>query len=157
MLCPQTNNSAFGNCTARFDCRVSLCTRKRQVRYYEHSTTNLNSLRFLNRTGILAMLCQSLMGMSDDDIVSEYAKSECMRDKDYPSTNDVTVKGKFDRKRFAGSPPQAMLDTLAFIRSKYNSVCPGYLDHIGFDNSWRHRFVACQAKSLPEAKFASKL
>lgn len=103
------------------------------------------------------MLCQSLMGMSDDEIVAEYAKSECMRDKDYPLTNKVTVKGKFDRKRFAGSPPQAMRDTLAFIRSRYDTVCPGYLDHIGFDKLWRDRFVTCQAGGFPEATFVSKL
>jgi Tyrosine phosphatase family len=101
-----------------------------------------------DRTGIVAMLCQSILGMSDDEMIAEYAQSEqllTLSDDERCSTSATkSVKGKFDKQRFAGSPPQAMRDTLAHVRSRYGSVSPGYLNHIGFDEAWRDRFVACQ-------------
>jgi Tyrosine phosphatase family len=97
------------------------------------------------------MLCQSILQMSDDDIIEEYAKSECMREEGCTNTNAITVKGRFDRQRFAGSPPHVMAETLTFVRRKYGSVCPGYLDAIGFGKSWRDRFWACQKNVPPHA------
>eukprot|EP00549_Striatella_unipunctata_P026217 CAMPEP_0118697516 /NCGR_PEP_ID=MMETSP0800-20121206/14569_1 /TAXON_ID=210618 ORGANISM="Striatella unipunctata, Strain CCMP2910" /NCGR_SAMPLE_ID=MMETSP0800 /ASSEMBLY_ACC=CAM_ASM_000638 /LENGTH=40 /DNA_ID= /DNA_START= /DNA_END= /DNA_ORIENTATION= len=39
-----------------------------------------------------------------------------------------------------------MIDTLKFVRKKYGSVSPGYLDDISFDASWRKRLVNAQKK-----------
>ena len=100
-----------------------------------------------DRTGMLAMLCQSIMGMSDEDMIEEYAKSEVMRDASAAAGNIVTVKGSFDRGRFTGAPPEVMRQTLEYVRSRYTSICPGYLDHIKFDQSWRERFIQCQQKT----------
>ncbi|KAL3894335.1 MAG: hypothetical protein SGARI_007777 [Bacillariaceae sp.] len=58
-----------------------------------------------------------------------------------PATNKST-KGKLDRNIFSGTNRQAMIDTLAFLRSKYGSVSPGYLDAIGFDKAWRRRLTS---------------
>jgi Tyrosine phosphatase family len=97
------------------------------------------------------MLCQSILGMNDDEIIDEYAQSEqslTMSDDERhnPSNVKSPVKGKFDKQRFAGSPPQAMRDTLDYVRSRYGSISPGYLNHIGFGETWRDRFVSCQRR-----------
>jgi Tyrosine phosphatase family len=104
-----------------------------------------------DRTGIVAMLCQSILGLSDDAIIDEYAQSEqllTMSEDERYSTSPAKspVKGKFDKQRFAGSPPQAMRDTLIYVRSRYGSISPGYLNHIGFGEVWRDRFVSCQRR-----------
>jgi hypothetical protein len=99
-------------------------------------------LNTLSRTGMLAMLCQSILKQSDDEIIEEYFKSEVMRD---PSVAAAKVaRGRFDKSKFTGAPREAMIETLEFVRERYGSVCPGYLDSIGFDQSWRDRFVASQ-------------
>jgi Tyrosine phosphatase family len=113
----------------------------------DESVVVFHCVKGKDRTGIVAMLCQSILDLSDDEMVAEYAQSEQLltlsEDERYSKTVK-SVKGKFDKQRFAGSPPQAMRDTLAYVRSRYGSISPGYLDHIGFDAAWRDRFVACQ-------------
>jgi protein tyrosine/serine phosphatase len=91
-------------------------------------------------TGMLSMLLQSLVGVSDEDIVEDYYKSNIMR-KTSAAAEGMRQRGKLDRAFFSGTNPEAMVTTLAFLRSKYGSVSPGYLDSIGFDQSWRQRLV----------------
>jgi hypothetical protein len=98
-----------------------------------------------DRTGIVAMLCQSILGLSEEQIIHEYALSEQFLLGVYEEKSTVPIPGRFDKQRFAGSPPQVMRDTLTLVRSRYGSVNPGYLDHIGFDRTWRDRFVLVQA------------
>lgn len=122
-----------------------------------------------DRTGILAMLLQSMIGISDDIIINEYHLSESLisdqqllrdtssaaavasvadnNEKEYddgtknkPSTsNNNRSTGRLDKKLFVGAPKQVMIDTLIYIRNKYGSVSPGYLNHIGFHEEWQIR------------------
>jgi hypothetical protein len=94
-----------------------------------------------DRTGLVAMLCQSILGLSDEQIIHEYALSEQCLLGINEEKSSVPIEGRFDKRRFAGSPPMAMRDTLNLVQSRYGSVSPGYLDHIGFDQKWRDRFV----------------
>jgi hypothetical protein len=81
--------------------------------------------------------------MSEEEMIEEYFKSEVMRDPSVAALK-LAQKGRFDKRKFNGAPREAMIATLAFTNGKYGSVCPGYLDAIGFGESWRDRFVACQ-------------
>jgi len=96
-----------------------------------------------DRTGIVIMLCQSIMGLSEEEMIQDYHYSE----KAFPSkqngssvAGDTMMKGRLDRRVFSGAPKQAMRDTLDLLKKDYGSVCPGYLNSIGFDESWRNRF-----------------
>jgi len=105
-----------------------------------------------DRTGLLIMLCQSMMGVSDDEIIADYHLSDTLRKRDEGSAaadqfgGKVKRKGKLDRSVFSGAPMEAMIETLAWIRDQYGSINPGYLDSIGFDQSWRDRFVDVVSK-----------
>jgi protein tyrosine/serine phosphatase len=93
-----------------------------------------------DRTGVIAMLCQSIVGDSDDDIMEEFAKSHCVQD-----LARVKLKAHFgdlvDSSNLPRADAETMRDTLHYLRDKYGSV-DGYLDCIGLDASWRQRFVA---------------
>jgi hypothetical protein len=123
---------------------------------------------------MLAMLLQSLLGVSDDEIIDDYhksndsflhkRKSKSTTDGDEPSSaataatvttttttttttsgknqSTSTTKGRLDRNIFSGTNPEAMVTTLQFLRQKYGSVSPGYLDEIGFNESWRRRLIS---------------
>jgi hypothetical protein len=100
------------------------------------------------------MLLQSLMGVSDEEIIDDYHRSDwTMRAAPSPAAaaNSAAygtpaawapVRGRLDKSIFSGASRQDMVDTLRFVRGRYGSVVPGYLDAIGFDESWRARLVA---------------
>lgn len=96
-----------------------------------------------DRTGVIAMLFQSMVGDSDDDIMEEFAKSQCVQDLAH-----VKLKAHFgdvvDSSNLPRADAETMKETLNNVREKYGSV-DGYLDSIGFDASWRRRFVAVVA------------
>ena len=99
------------------------------------------------------MLCQSMMGLSDEDIIADYHQSEInyknKNKNNSTSSSSSSSKpslprpGKLDRQIFRAAPKSAMEATLTNLRAKYGSVYPGYLNHIGFDESWQRRFQEC--------------
>ena len=105
-----------------------------------------------DRTGLLIMLCQSMIGLSDEEIIADYHLSDALRKRDEGSAaadqfgGKVKKKGKLDRSLFSGAPKEAMIETLTWIRAQYGSINPGYLDGIGFDRQWRDRFVKAVTK-----------
>jgi len=131
-----------------------------------------------DRTGLLAMLCQSIVisGSTDDHdddavIVADYHASEqhLQRNSGSAAVRDALSgggaaaatkkEGKLDRHFFSGSPKVVMVETLAWIRSRYGSVS-GYLDEIGFDEAWRRRFcnaVVASAASTNSQPMQSRL
>ena len=106
-----------------------------------------------DRTGLIIMFCQSMAGVDDEQIILDYHKSDGLKKKETMSTKDTEAgsaaaetiaqkqKGRLSREIFSGAPKEAMIQTLAFIRKRYGSV-DGYLNHIGFDEDWRSRFVS---------------
>ncbi len=104
------------------------------------------------------MLCQSIIGIPDEIIISDYHQSEMLLNSNSnegsaaaatlseghsnvsSSAATTTRKGKLSREIFSGSPTEVMVSTLAFIRKKYESI-NRYLDTIGFDDTWRSRLI----------------
>jgi hypothetical protein len=117
--------------------------------YLENNRSNKDDVIIVHcvqgkdRTGLVIMLCQAILGIADGDIVTDYHASEKMLLGNVKSnmTHDgrKVEKGKLNKSFFSGSPKAAMMSTLAFIRDKYGSI-DSYLDFIGFDASWRQRF-----------------
>jgi hypothetical protein len=127
--------------------KAELCLALQQITLHleqQHSPIVFHCVQGKDRTGLLSMLCQSILGLSDEDIVDDYFKSDVMRKDDTsPSAAAETVKqqrGKLNKRVMSGAPRHAMRETLTFVRGRYGSVAPGYLDAIGFDASWRLRF-----------------
>ena len=88
-----------------------------------------------DRTGLLVMLCQSVLGIPDEDILADYNESE----RTFGETAAAAVvQGKLDRRVFRGAPKPVMEWTLSYLREKHGSV-EGYLNHIGFDDMWQNR------------------
>jgi hypothetical protein len=104
-----------------------------------------------DRTGLSVMLCQSVLGISDDVIIDDYHLSESMLLDSSAVTDQLTasvkVTGKIDKRVFSGAPREVMESTLSFLRYKYGSVSPGYLDAIGFHESWQSRLKAVLGQS----------
>jgi len=130
--------------------KSDLCVALREITRHletQDSGVAFHCVKGKDRTGVMAMLLQSILGATDGEIIDEYHRSDAaMRDPKEIRTGDnrVLEKGNFCKNRFAGAPREAMVDTLVFIRQKYGSVCPGYLDSIGFDAVWRKRFLQTQ-------------
>ena len=92
---------------------------------------------------MLVMLLQSILGLSDEQIVNDYYLSNKMlEDEGSAAVDGIRKRGKLDRKFFSGANREAMVATLKFLRGKYGSISPGYLDSIGFNSSWRRRLEA---------------
>ena len=91
-----------------------------------------------DRTGVVCMLVLSALGVSEEDIVQDYAKSE----KGLINVRTHTVKevcGKYGFKdAFTHARPDTMIELLQLIRMKYGSLL-NYLDEIGFDESHRDK------------------
>ena len=119
--------------------------------FFENNVTGdvvVHCVKGKDRTGLVIMLCQAILGVDDATIVKDYHKSESLLGKmegsaaayAIASSEQMQVKGKLNKSFFSGSPEIAMISTLAFVREKYGSL-HGYLDVIGFDVSCRQRFV----------------
>lgn len=123
--------------------------------YWEHSAKKdrsssvrpivLHCVQGKDRTGMLVMLCQSILGLPDSDIIDCYHQSD-------PSYG-VRVSSQLTYHSFSRAPIEVIEATLLFIRERYQTVCPGYLNHIGFDAYWRQRFLS----SLSQLPRASRL
>lgn len=101
-----------------------------------------------DRTGVLTMLCQSMLGVADADMVADYHESamrllatKSPRMETSAAAEHVARPGRLDRRLFSDAPAHVMEQTLAWIRETYGSIEHGYLDHIGFDDGWRQRFT----------------
>eukprot|EP00978_Attheya_sp_CCMP212_P006507 scaffold14961_cov33-Attheya_sp.AAC.1 len=93
-----------------------------------------------DRTGMIAAIVLSLLGVPDEDVVEDYSLSANV----YAEMNDhkamvgALSQRNLNPKTFLGAPPEVMRDTLTNIRSQYGSV-EGYLDWMGFDESKREQ------------------
>ena len=98
-----------------------------------------------DRTGVLAMLLQTclqndVIDSSDADVVDAYALSgELLGELPGQSKGDddsSSSTSTIDWSYFRGSPREAMIDTLAWVRGQYGSV-EQYLDSISFGEAKR--------------------
>lgn len=119
-----------------------LCVALQEITLHLEQCTSsiaIHCVQGKDRTGMLVMLCQSILDLSDDDIVDDYFKSNVMKASSASDAMKPRRKGRLDRNVFAGSPREACVGALEHVRNKYGSVS-GYLNAIGFDESWRSRF-----------------
>ena len=102
------------------------------------------------------MLLQSIIGVSEKDILNDYNASEIMIDFNKADNKDDKAKGprpgKLDRATMRRAPKSAMVETLKYIRKKYGSVSPGYFQAIGFDDTWRIRLVTALLLDMDRQK-----
>ena len=101
---------------------------------------------------MVIMLLQSLLEMTDEEIIEDYYLSNKMLNGCADtgegsaaaaiSTRDVGATRGKGEGIFSGTNRWAMVATLESLRRRYGSVSPGYLDSIDFDSSWRSRLVA---------------
>ena len=98
-----------------------------------------------DRTGVLAMLLQTCLqndaiDSSDADVVDAYALSgELLGELPGQSKGDddsSSSTSTIDWSYFRGSPREAMIDTLAWVRGQYGSI-EQYLDSISFGEAKR--------------------
>lgn len=94
---------------------------------------------------MLVMLLQSILGYPNEVIIEEYFLSDRM----LRSAGSAAVAAALGKRKpgrlnwhiFSRATRESMIATLEFLRKRYGSVSPGYLDHIGFDQSWRGRIL----------------
>jgi protein tyrosine/serine phosphatase len=86
-----------------------------------------------DRTGMIAALMLSAVGVEEEDIVEDYSLSANVYAEmgDHKAMVGALSQRSLDAKTFLGAPPQVMRDTLKTINEKWGSV-NGYLDWIGF-------------------------
>jgi hypothetical protein len=91
------------------------------------------------------MLLQSILGYPDEVIIEDYFLSDRMLLLGGSAAAAAALgnrkQGHMDRDIFSRATREAMIATLAFLRRKYGSISPGYLDHFGFDRYWRRRIL----------------
>eukprot|EP00555_Chaetoceros_dichaeta_P005186 CAMPEP_0198266562 /NCGR_PEP_ID=MMETSP1447-20131203/28898_1 /TAXON_ID=420782 /ORGANISM="Chaetoceros dichaeta, Strain CCMP1751" /LENGTH=534 /DNA_ID=CAMNT_0043956703 /DNA_START=199 /DNA_END=1804 /DNA_ORIENTATION=+ len=101
-----------------------------------------------DRTGIIAVLILSVLGVPEEDIVEDYSLSANV----YAEMNDhKAMVGALNQrnvnpKTFLGAPPQVMKDTLETIQRNYGNV-DGYLDSIGFGLEHREKLKNASCRS----------
>ena len=141
-----------------------------QIQTQKHGVV-IHCVQGKDRTGIISMLCQSMLGISDEIIVADYHLSESLLNRNEGSAaatsattknnegNSTRQRGKLNKSFFSGSPAEVMVSTLKLIRNKYGSV-DGYLDSIGFDIHWRERFITATSvaaeNAVKEQKYRKK-
>ena len=91
-----------------------------------------------DRTGVLAALTLSLLGVSDDDVAADYALSTraIERFRAWMAVNAPEALEELDKvpDAFTRSPVEAMGLFLADLREQYGSVA-GYAESVGVDQS----------------------
>ena len=93
-----------------------------------------------DRTGLIIMFVLSVLGASDNDILSDYVKS----DSAYADINSEEAmvmameQRDIDSKVFLRAPSHAMRDTLSYVRQRYGSI-NRYLNSYGFNDVWRNK------------------
>lgn len=109
-----------------------------------------------DRTGLVIMLCQSILEIDEKDVIEDYHKSESLIQK--RENRKEVVEGTLNRDFFSKSPKKVMEHTIQFIKLRYDGSVFNYLDSIGFDSSWRSRFIyASVSGSSNEHRLQSKL
>lgn len=91
-----------------------------------------------DRTGVIGMLCGSLAGFTDLEIVRDFEQSEDMHAIAFAKFEDF-FDGHVDSNRFAESKPETILQTMKYLRDTYGTIS-NYLEETGFDQTWQSRF-----------------
>jgi len=139
---------------------ASLCAITEYLEKNSHGDVIVHCVQGKDRTGLVVMLCQAILGIEDAIIIQDYHKSDAIlklaKKKEHNQSGSAAAnvvasssneRGKLNRQFFSGAPEKAMISTLALIREKYGSIF-GFLDKIGYDDVWRERFLAVMPKTV---------
>jgi len=88
-----------------------------------------------DRTGIVVALALAAVGVDEEEICEDYAKSTEGLKKVHPVLIEELSRNGLD-PAFAETPIEVMRDTFEYIKSKYGSI-EEYLDGIGFGEKQR--------------------
>ncbi|CAG9460850.1 unnamed protein product [Pedinophyceae sp. YPF-701] len=91
-----------------------------------------------DRTGLIAMLVLGLLGCSDAEIISDFAKSDKHRKVALGGMENKPELKRLDREVFSRAPPEAMEHILGYVKARYGSI-EAYCSSIGFDATWQRR------------------
>lgn len=93
-----------------------------------------------DRTGTIAAIILSLVGVKPEDIVEDYSLSANVYAEmdDHQAMVGALSQRNLDPKTFLGAPPEVMADTLLALEQNYGSV-EGYCDWIGFGEEQREK------------------
>eukprot|EP00667_Euglena_gracilis_P012310 EG_transcript_12625 len=94
-----------------------------------------------DRTGLVAALVLSVLGLDDAAIVADYAASDAAFADEWspnPVPSSPISPDRLDTVQFSRAPASAMAHTLQYLRSRWGSP-DQYLDSIGFGDAWRDR------------------
>lgn len=103
-----------------------------------------------DRTGMLVMLCQSILGYTKQEMIDEYHLSDEAHNPQQDTTKKTknkTKKSLIDRNIFNTAPKHVMKETIEWLECNHGGSIDGYLDDIGFDETWRQRFRKCAVSS----------
>ncbi len=112
----------------------------------------------LIRTGLVVMLIQAVLGLSKEEMLTDYHESEramTLKTKKTNSTasDEALAPGKLDRRIFASAPRDILEQTWEWLDEQYDNGVFGYLDQIGFDVVWRLRLCAAiKGQPLPPSQ-----
>lgn len=88
-----------------------------------------------DRTGLVTALALAAVGITEEKIIDDYAKSRQGLERVRQHMVKEMEKDGLDPS-FADAPPEVMRRTFDYIKEKYNGV-EGYLDYIGFGEEER--------------------
>lgn len=98
-----------------------------------------------DRTGMTCMLLQFVAGFSDEEIVREYIISESEAKHIMARAIKNHRDSFIDPEIMSGASKEGIVGALEHLRTSYGSV-EGYLDEIGFDETWRERLKKALVK-----------
>lgn len=99
-----------------------------------------------DRTGLLAALIAAACDASDEDLLTDYHRSDGVEEVALGDLEKDAELSQLDVAMFTRAPVEAMQTTLAYIRQTYGSL-PAFMEYIGFDASQRARLAASVAPS----------
>jgi hypothetical protein len=99
-----------------------------------------------DRTGLVAALVLSILGVAREYVIADYASSA----EFIPAAafKEMLARPGFTAEEWAHSPPLVIMKTLELIDQTYGSV-NGYLDAIGFTHEWRERMRSQLLEDTP--------
>lgn len=102
-----------------------------------------------DRTGLMTALVLSCCGATEDEIVSDYTKSDGVNAVALGGLEKMKDVAGMERDLFARAPPEAMKAILDHVREKYGGFT-GYMESIGF---CKDRQSALERALSPETKW----
>ena len=96
-----------------------------------------------DRTGVLAALLQHAAGDDQREIVEAYAASEALlgQRSDEPASREDQDQPGVDWSALRGSPPEAMEQTLEWIRVNHGGAIDNFLSSVGCGEDWRQTLL----------------